>query len=70
MWWITGKALYRRALAHVALHDEDAAEQDLRAALGFVPGDAAIRAELDRVRELKKAQREKEKKAFKGLFSS
>ena len=61
--------MYRRALAHVALHDEDAAEQDLRAALGFVPGDAAIRAELDRVRELKKAQREKEKKAFKKMFA-
>ncbi|KAJ1301347.1 hypothetical protein OPQ81_003746 [Rhizoctonia solani] len=64
-----GKAYYRRALAHSLHNDEEEAEADLREALNIVPGDEAIKAELARVLQKKKEKREKEKKAFKGLFS-
>lgn len=64
-----GKALYRRALAYGTLHEEELAEQDLRKALEILPGDQACTAELARLQAAKKAKREKEKKAFKGLFS-
>ncbi|CAE6480529.1 unnamed protein product [Rhizoctonia solani] len=64
-----GKAYYRRALAHVLHHEEDEAEADLHEALKIVPDDNAIKAELARVQQKKKEKREKEKKAFKGLFS-
>ncbi|KAH8112906.1 cyclophilin-like domain-containing protein [Phellopilus nigrolimitatus] len=62
------KALYRRALAHGALREEEEAEADLRGALVLAPGDDACTRELARVQAAKKAQREKEKKAFKSLF--
>lgn len=65
-----GKALYRRALAHSLLQEEDDAEKDLVEASGLVPGDEAIRKELEKVRLKKKEKRDKQKKAFKGLFSS
>ncbi|KAF8324019.1 40 kDa cyclophilin [Clavulina sp. PMI_390] len=64
-----GKALYRRALAQVALQEEEDAEKDLVAALNVVPGDKAIEAELQKVKAKKKEKRDKEKKAFRGLFS-
>lgn len=65
-----GKALYRRALANVQLQEEDGAEADLVQALVLVPGDEAIRNELEKVRGRKKEKRDKQKKAYKGLFSS
>lgn len=65
----TGKAYYRRALAHSLHHDEDEAEADLKLALEIVPGDEAIKNELAKLQLRKKEKREKEKKAFKGLFS-
>lgn len=65
-----GKALYRRALANVILQEEDKAEADLLEASALVPGDEAIRAELERVRRVKKEKRDKAKKAYKGLFAS
>ncbi|KAF7967504.1 hypothetical protein HWV62_41410 [Athelia sp. TMB] len=63
-----GKALYRRALAFVALKQEDEAEADLVAALQVVPGDKAISDELAKVKQRKKEKRDKEKKAFKKMF--
>ena len=63
------KALYRRALALGALKDDDGAEADLVAAHELVPDDAAVAAELERVRARKREKREKEKKAFKKLFA-
>ncbi|CAA7266288.1 unnamed protein product [Cyclocybe aegerita] len=63
------KALYRRSLAHLYLADEEKAEQDLTQAAELVPGDAAIAAELGKIKQRKKEQREKEKKQFKKLFS-
>lgn len=63
------KAYYRRALAHLAMKDDEDAERDLVDALKLVPGDEAIRKELDKVRTKKKEKRDREKKAFKGLFA-
>jgi peptidyl-prolyl isomerase D len=59
------KALYRRALA---ASDDDDAERDLADAAALQPEDAAIRAELAKVRERVKAKKEAEKKRFKKMF--
>jgi len=63
------KALYRRALANSQLQEDDDAEKDLVEALTVAPGDDAVRRELEKVRQKKKDKRERQKKAFKGLFS-
>jgi peptidyl-prolyl isomerase D len=63
------KALYRRGLAHVAVKDDGAAEADLVRAAELVPEDAAIKAELTRVRDARKAKRDAEKKKFKKMFA-
>ncbi|KAJ7450822.1 peptidyl-prolyl cis-trans isomerase [Mycena latifolia] len=62
------KALYRRALAHIILKDEEAAEKDLADALVIVPTDTNIANELAAIRRRRKERREKEKKAFKKMF--
>lgn len=66
---LSAKAHYRRALGHVALNEDDEAEADLIKARELVSGDAAINAELEKVRQRKKEKRDKEKKVFKKLFS-
>lgn len=66
---ISAKALYRRALAHVILKEEDEAEADLIAASQLVPEDQAITGELAKVRQRRKEKKEKEKKAFKKMFA-
>jgi len=63
------KALYRRALAHVILKDDDAAEADLVIASQLVPEDQAIASERAKVTKRKKEKKEKEKKAFKKMFA-
>ncbi|EMD36826.1 hypothetical protein CERSUDRAFT_114733 [Gelatoporia subvermispora B] len=63
------KALYRRALAHAALKEDDNAEQDLVQASQLVKDDKAILGELEKVRQRKREQREKERKAYKKLFA-
>ncbi|CAL1710192.1 unnamed protein product [Somion occarium] len=63
------KALYRRALAQVTLKEDDEAERDLVEAGKLVPEDKAIANELAKLRHRQKEQREKQKKAFKKLFS-
>jgi peptidyl-prolyl isomerase D len=65
-----GKALYRRAIAHGGLKEDDEAQSDLTQASQLVKGDTAILGELEKVKQRKRAAREKEKKAFKGLFAS
>lgn len=45
------------------------AKADLLAAAKIAPGDAGIKAELDRVNKLVAAAREREKKAFGGIFN-
>ncbi|KAG8836173.1 peptidyl-prolyl cis-trans isomerase cpr6 [Serendipita sp. 399] len=64
------KALYRRGQAHVLKKEEDEAEADLSAADALLGGkDAALRGELEKVRLRRKEKRDKEKKAFRALFS-
>ncbi|KIM82826.1 hypothetical protein PILCRDRAFT_97375 [Piloderma croceum F 1598] len=63
------KALYRRALAHVILKEEDAAESDLITANELVPEDQAITNELTKVKQRRKEKKDKEKKAFKKMFA-
>ncbi|KAK2460856.1 hypothetical protein APHAL10511_007326 [Amanita phalloides] len=63
------KAYYRRGLAKSILKDEDGAESDLIAANQLVPSDTAIASELARLRQKKKEQRDKEKKAYMKLFA-
>jgi peptidyl-prolyl isomerase D len=63
------KAYYRRALAKNVMKDEDGAEQDLTAATGLLPEDVAIAAELAKVKQRKKEYREREKRAYKKMFS-
>lgn len=62
------KALYRRALAHTHLKDEDKAEADLVEASRLVPDDAAIASELTKIKQQRKEKKEKEKKQFKKMF--
>jgi len=63
------KAHYRRALAKNIMKDEDAAENDLIMAHQLVPTDGTIENELAKVRQGKKEQREREKKAYKKMFA-
>lgn len=63
------KAYYRRALARLQLKDEDKAEEDLQAAAKLAPDDQAIAAELAKIKEAQRVQKEKQKKAFKKMFS-
>ncbi|TFK75550.1 hypothetical protein BDN72DRAFT_810375 [Pluteus cervinus] len=63
------KALYRRALAHSILKDDEEAEKDLVEANQLVPEDSAISTELSRVRLSKKEKRDKEKQKFKKMFA-
>ena len=63
------KALYRRAISNVVLHEDDDAEKDLLEALALTPNDQACLRELNGVRERKKAEKERQKKAFRGMFS-
>jgi len=63
------KALYRRALAHAYMKTEENAEKDLVEASQLVPEDAAIAAELTKIRQQRKEKRQKEKQAYKKLFS-
>lgn len=64
------KALYRRGQAYATNKQEEDAEKDLAAADTLLGGkDAALRAELEKVRARRKEKREKEKKAYRGLFA-
>jgi len=64
------KAHYRRGLAYITTKQDDEAEADLAEADKLLNGsDAALKAELDKVRGRRKEKREKEKKAYRGLFS-
>jgi peptidyl-prolyl isomerase D len=64
------KAFYRRGLAYSALKQDKEAEADLVEADKLLGGnDAALKAELQKVQTRRKEKREKEKKAFRGLFA-
>ncbi|KAG9308329.1 peptidyl-prolyl cis-trans isomerase [Chiua virens] len=69
------KALYRRALAKVALKDDDGAKSDLLEANSVLETEdplnlkAAISTELAKIAQHEKELKEKEKKAYKKLFA-
>lgn len=62
------KAYYRKALASVALKDDDQAVEDLEEALKLAPSDAAIKKELGIVKKKRADQEKKEKAAYKKFF--
>ena len=72
---IAAKALYRRALAKVALKDDDGAKDDLSEASTLLATEdplnlkAAISTELAKITQREKGLKEKEKKAYKKLFA-
>ncbi|KAF8622532.1 hypothetical protein AX15_006943 [Amanita polypyramis BW_CC] len=63
------KAYYRRAFAKSIMKDEDGAEADLVVASGLLPNDAAITNELTKIRQKKKEHLDREKKAYKKMFT-
>lgn len=65
---LSAKALYRQGLAHVTLKEFDEAEKAILEAHSLAKDDKAIAAELERLRQRKKAQRDKEKAAYKKIF--
>ncbi|VDB96525.1 unnamed protein product [Peniophora sp. CBMAI 1063] len=63
------KAFYRQGLALIAQKDEERAEVVLNDALKYAKDDKAIAAELERLRQRKKAKIAKEKAAYKKMFA-
>lgn len=63
------KALYRKAVAEIALKDEEAALADLEEAAKLVPGDAAISKELAVVKAKAAERARKEKAAYSKFFN-
>jgi peptidyl-prolyl isomerase D len=63
------KALYRRAIAHIGLKDDDAALADLEEANKLVPNDPAVVKELNDVKKKSADRAKKEKAAYSKFFS-
>jgi peptidyl-prolyl isomerase D len=63
------KALYRQGLARVTLKEYEEAEKAFLEAHSLAKDDKAISGELDRLRQRKKTQRDKEKAAYKKIFA-
>ncbi|KAF2435404.1 peptidyl-prolyl cis-trans isomerase [Tothia fuscella] len=64
-----GKALFRRAEAHIGKKHEDEALEDLEAAHKLVPGDAGIVKKLGEVKKKAAENRAKEKAKYSKFFS-
>ena len=62
------KALYRQGLAQVILKEDGEAEKVIMEAHSLAKDDKAIAAELESIRQRKKAQRDKEKAAYRKMF--
>jgi len=65
----SGKAWFRKGVALKASKDEEGATEALGKAASFVPGDAAIQAELAAVKKAASARKEAEKKAYSKAFA-
>ena len=63
------KALYRRGAGLALCREFEAAERDLARATAMAPNDAAVAAELRRVREAAKARKLRERAAFAAAFA-
>jgi len=72
---VSAKALYRRALAKVALKDDGGARDDLSEASTLLAAEdplnlkVAISTELAKITQREKELKEKEKRAYKKLFA-
>lgn len=64
-----GKALYRRALAHKELKDEDAALEDLQQAQKSVPSDVAIQNELANIKKRQADNLKRDKAKYSKAFA-
>ncbi|CAG8954395.1 hypothetical protein HYFRA_00006022 [Hymenoscyphus fraxineus] len=62
------KVLFRRAIAELALKEEDAALEDLERANDLVPGDAAVVKQLNTVKKDIAERKKKEKAAYSKFF--
>ncbi|EDL90962.1 rCG63199, partial [Rattus norvegicus] len=63
------KALYRKAQGWQGLKEYDQALADLKKAQEIAPGDKAIQAELLKVKQMIKAQKDKEKAVYAKMFA-
>lgn len=63
------KALYRRAIAELALKDEESALRDLQEASKLAPNDAAVVKELAQVKKATADRAKKEKAAYSKAFA-
>ena len=63
------KALYRRAVAHRAMGDVDAAKSDLKAALSVDPDNTAVKKELISIKMTIEESKAKEKARLQRAFS-
>ncbi|KAI4376001.1 hypothetical protein MLD38_013803 [Melastoma candidum] len=63
------KALFRQGQAHMVLNDVDAAVESFSKALALEPDDAGIRKELTAAKRKISERCEKEKKAYRKMFS-
>lgn len=63
------KAYYRRALAYVALKDEDRAETDLKRASELMPADAGVKKEQLALAKRKEAKVKAQRAAYSKMFS-
>lgn len=64
------KALYRRAVAQLAVKEEAAAIADLEQAAKLVPADAAIQRELAAAKKTVDAKKAKSRAAYSKMFST
>lgn len=64
------KALYRRGLASVRSKNESDAVKDFEEALKIVPGDAAIKSELVKTKQIIVKRKDGEKAAYSKFFSN
>ncbi|GAA5992733.1 hypothetical protein JCM10908_006903 [Rhodotorula pacifica] len=63
------KALYRRAMAHVVLKDEQEAIKDLEAAQQLQPEDAAVKKELAAAKQRVEDRKKKARAAYAKMFN-
>ena len=64
------KALFRRGAGLALCREYDAAERDLARAAAMTPGDAAVAAELRRVRDAARQRKHRERAAFAAAFGA
>jgi len=64
------KALYRRALASISLHEYGAAKADLLSAVKLEPGNKAVRMKLKECGEAASREKASERRLYAAMFGS